>query len=71
MTNLHLRPFAPYFCKVFNSLEVNFGGLLEHLSRTFQVTLSFTFDAALLVEFGEVDVEPVKIRSGFSGVDCG
>ena len=56
VTNLHLRPFAPHFCKVFDGLKIDLSGLLEHLSRTFQVPLRFTFDATFLVEFGEVNI---------------
>jgi hypothetical protein len=71
VANFHLRPFAPDFRKVFDGLEVNFGGLLEYLSRAFQVSLCFTFDATFLVKFGEVYVEPVKICRGFSRADRG
>lgn len=71
VTNLHLRPLAPHFCKVFNSLEIDLSGLFEHLSGAFQVPLRFTFHATFLVKFGEADVEPVKIRGGFSRIDGG
>jgi len=71
VTNFHLCPFAPYFRKVLDGLEVNLGGLLEHLSCTFQVSFRLTFDTTFLVELGEVDVEPVKICRGFPGDDRG
>ena len=71
VTNLHFRPFAPYFCEVFNGFEVDLGSLLEYLSRTFQVPLRFALYPTFLVEFSKVDVEPVEVRRGFSGTDRG
>ena len=35
MAYFHLRPLTPNFCKILNSPEIDFGGLLEDLSCTF------------------------------------
>ena len=68
MAYFHLRPLAPYLRKVLNGPEVDLGSFLKHLSGAFQLPLCFTLDATFLVEFGEVDVESVKICGGFPRV---
>ena len=68
MTKFHFSPFTPYFCKVLNSFEVDLCCLLQYSACAIKVFLRFTSSTTFFIEFGEVDIQPVEVRSGATGV---
>jgi len=56
MTKFHFGPLAPYLCKIFYGLEVDFGTFLHDFSCTIEIWFGLSSNATLLVKLGKVNV---------------
>lgn len=66
---LHLGPLTPNLREILDGLEIDFRRFLEDFPRAFNVPFSLASSSAVLIEFGKVDEEAVKVRSCFSRAD--
>lgn len=69
MAKFKLGPFTPHFRQIFDCLELDLCGLFQYFSSAVQVHLRTTSGTTLLVEFGKVDIQPVKVRRSPSRID--
>ena len=66
---LQLGPFAPDFCQIFYSLEVDLGRFFQNFSGAVEIWLGLARYTSLLIESCKVNVQLMEVGSGLARTD--